>query len=669
MDRDEAQVRPPLRPSIGIGIGVTGHRAAHPAYCANEGKITRTVGEIFDDIDRCTGELKSELGEFRPAPTQLTTLMVDGADQAAAELALERGWKLASPLPFGRSLNIAINALPNGSSDAQALLEGDYPNDRKAIDRARQIEELTARATIFDLADQDERISQLYLAKQGEPHNLAKAQAFAGEGAVRAALAGRIVISQSDILIAVWDGVSTANPGGTGHTVVTALDMGVPVIWIDPAQPARWRFLQTPESLANLGQEISQEGHWSALAKIIEAIYLPDAQLHDPSRARRGLAALYDSHWRDRSAPLTHAYRKIEAIFGGDAHRFRSVTQTYERPDQIGQGSAAGLLEAARNLQGSDHSHIERIEQQALQNFAWADGLSARLSDHYRGGMVINFLLSSIAIVGGVAYLPLVGPEFKWPFALFEFLVLMAIVIITWRGITYRWHGRWFETRRVAEYFRHSPFLLLLGIARAPGRSAKGAETSWPEWMVRHAVRDIGLPNTTITGEYLRGYLDLLLQFHVNPQRDYHQANARRLKAVHHNLDRFSELLFKLAIVSVASYLLLEAGVYWGPIAPEFAANLSKTFTVLGVMFPTFGGAIAGIRFFGDFERFAAISEVTSQQLDAISQRVEILLQAPDNAITYGHVAELALATEDVVVSEIENWQAVFRAKQITVPV
>jgi len=38
-----------------------------------------------------------------------------------------------------------------------------------------------------------------------------------------------------------------------------------------------------------------------------------------------------------------------------------------------------------------------------------------------------------------------------------------TILLITFIGSRLRWHGRWFETRRVAEYLRHAPILLLLG--------------------------------------------------------------------------------------------------------------------------------------------------------------------------------------------------------------
>ena len=669
MSRVEPQVRPPERPPIGLGIGVTGHRCGHPSFERNEARISAVIEAIFDSIEADMSATLHPLEGFEHSAPLLTTLMADGADQIASELALSRGWKLASPLPFGRQLNIAINALPKNGADARALLNGEAPDDPDTREHANQIEQLTAKAAIFDLADRDETITQLFLAMLDDPQDIAKAQAFATESATRATLAGRIVISQSDILIGVWDGISTANPGGTGHTIATALEMGEPVIWINPEEPEGWRFLHAPESLATLGQNRAGGDREATLTRILKGLLAPDAQLHDASRAKRGLAALYDAEWRDKSPARIHAYRKIETIFGGEARPFRSVSQTYERPDQITTGSARELIAAAHRLPGADTEYVEIVEQQTLQNFAWADGISSRLSDRYRGGMVVNFLLSSIAIVGGILYLPLVDPAFKWPFALFEFLVLLAIVVITWRGVRFRWHGRWFETRRVAEYFRHAPFLLLLGMAQAPGRSPKGTETSWPEWIVRHTVRSIGLPHATIGGAYLKSYLDLLLDCHVKPQRDYHKQKAKRLRTVHHKLDRLSELLFKLAIFSVALYLVLKAGVYAGLLDAESVITSSKTFTVLGVMFPTFGGAIAGIRFFGDFERFAAISEVTYERLDDISQRIELLQRANESEICYSRTVELALATEDVVVSEIENWQAVFRGKQITVPV
>jgi hypothetical protein len=206
-------------------------------------------------------------------------------------------------------------------------------------------------------------------------------------------------------------------------------------------------------------------------------------------------------------------------------------------------------------------------------------------------------------------------------------------------------------------------------VARPAGRWPVGTQTSWPEWYARHALREPGLPRVAVSAGYLRAALRGLLHQHVLMQRDYHLAKARRLAAVHHNLDHLSERMFMLAIGSVALYLLLKGGgaLHWWP---KTAAEASGyVFTFLGVLLPTFGGAIAGIRYFGDFERFSAISTVTAERLTAIDVRAQLLLAAPDGELDYGRVADLAHAMDEAVVSEIESWQAVFGGKNVTVPV
>ena len=156
---------------------------------------------------------------------------------------------------------------------------------------------------------------------------------------------------------------------------------------------------------------------------------------------------------------------------------------------------------------------------------------------------------------------------------------------------------------------------------------------------------------------------------HVVPQSNYHRAKAEKLKRAQHNLDRTSEFLFLLAVLSVALYLLIELGAGLGWLPHTLPHDVAKTFTFLGVLFPTMGGAFAGVHYFGDFERFAAISAITAEKLSDVETRIGFLLDAPENEITYARVSGLAHAIDDIVVDEIENWQAVFGGKHITVPV
>ncbi|MEO6081154.1 MAG: hypothetical protein ABIQ86_15480 [Steroidobacteraceae bacterium] len=660
-------------------LGITGHRDDNPQFAARRARIEVVLARILDLIDAAVAEEARQSG-LKLAPTRLHCLLADGADQMAAEAALARGWELIAPLPFGLALNVAIAAQPATLANTNALLSTGPlqmlgPELRESVEC---IHRLAARARLFELADQDDAITALMLAKLQHPEDRRSAQVFDAEVSLRVALANRVMVEQSDFLIAIWDGTTRALIGGTGHTIQVALEHGAAVVWIDADAPEQWRILAGHEALAGINADaadIDSAKRIEALHGLVHAAVGPAAPrghgvLHGRS-PQSGAETLAAEPWPVASRPLRHLYRRVEALFGeqGWRRRFRSLRQVYETPESIAGGSAAGMLAAARALPAQDDDYVAAIESQVLRRFAWADGISANLSDTWRGGMTANFLLGALAVVGGIAYLPFSDSHHKWLFASFEWLVLAAILAFTLTGRKRRWHGRWFETRRVAEYLRHAPILLLLGVARAPGRWPVGTQTSWPEWYARHSQRELGLPRLNATPAWLRAAVRSLLHEHVVTQRNYHIAKAQRLAAVHHNLDRCSEILFTLAVASVTFYLVLKVGGalhFW----PKSAADTtSYLFTFLGVLLPTFGGAIAGIRYFGDFERFAAISSVTAEKLQSIHARAILLLAAPDSEFDYRRVADMAHAMDEVVVSEIESWQAVFGGKNVTVPV
>lgn len=669
-----AEFTAPPPPRVRLSLGVTGHRAGHAVYAQNAARIEACVRAVLDVI---AGAVDAEPQPFGPgsiAPTRLHSMLADGADQLLAREALARGWELIAPLPFGADLNCAINCAPLTAADARSLMAAGGASEAQVAARAHAIRTLTAQARLFELADDDEEIAEVFLDALENPERASAREIFAADSSERVALAARLVIEQSDLVIAVWDGARATFVGGTGHTIAQALHLGAPVVWIDPASPEGWRILRAPEALASLrttSVDPHRMEHVRALTREALRPAEPGAGSHHHRGGSPGVSALDAAHWQPRSNRVWHLYRRVEALFGGDKTRnpWRSLRATYEGHETIAQGSGAPVLAASRAVLGGDDAFTQEIAASVLSRFAWADGISSRLSDTYRGGMMINFLLSSFAIVGGIAYLPLADYQLKWAFALFEFALLSLILIITFQGQKRRWHARWFETRRVAEYLRHAPLLLTLGAARAPGRWPKGAETSWPEWYARHALREVGLPRVKVTPGYLRAALDTLLDTHVTQQRNYHQAKAKRLAAVHHNLDTLSEWMFRIAVVSVAIYLGLQGAVWLKMFDKAALKEFSKVFTFLGVLLPTFGGTIAGIRYFGDFERFAAISEVTAQKLDSVHARIALLVNTPDANMDYGPVAEIAHAADDIVFSEIENWQAVFGGKHITVPV
>jgi hypothetical protein len=641
-------------------LAITGHRESNAAFAANRTAVADTLAMLFDAADAVTKRQNNGA-----APTRLFSLLAHGADLMAVDQALAHGWEVTAPLPFGLDLNIAINADPATTQEFDAVLNRMPVSDAEVSRRAAHIRDVAACARLFELAEADTAIAQAHRIMLQTPADPMAVRRFSDMASGRVAAAGRVMIEQSDALIAIWDGVAPGGIGGTRHTIASAVDAGTPVVWIDASAPRRVSVLRTPEDMFVLAGAEQLAG-----GAAMEAFV---ASLFNPPEADQNERAIdfHTEQWHPNSARRFHAYRRVEAFFGGHriGEKLARLKQRYERPEDISDGSGAALLGAARALPGGDAGFTQQVLTQILGRFAWADGLSTYLSDAYRGGMTTNFILSALAIISGVAYLPLTSVDSKWPFALTEFILLAMIVAITTIGRRKKWHGRWFETRRVAEYFRHAPIMLLLGVARSSGRWPRGADTEWPEFYAREVLRELGLPVIKIDHAYLHAVLDTLLLKHASSQRTYHEAKALRLARVHHGLDRLSELLFMLAILSVASYLLLLAAASGGLVQHNLPHDVSKIFTFLGVSLPALGGALAGIRYFGDFERFASISEITAEKLAEIETRILTLLTAQEGQLRYTQVAALAHSIDDIVVTEIENWQSVFGSKQIAVPV
>ncbi len=636
-----------------LALGITGHRASNLSFCTHAEAIGASLAALFARIDAIAAELPGTRGAVR-----LHSLLVDGTDQVAAELALARQWELAVPLPFGANLNCAINAHPQTMADVDALLAGRAAGDPAVEAKAAAIRAVTARAALFELADRDAEIEALWRASLANPDDRVAARAFDALVSDNVALAGRVMIERTDLVIAVWDGKVSNLPGGTGHTVAAALVMGAPVLLIDPATPGTWHILNRPEELWHPPSLAEPDD--ARLAAIIRAAVTVNGW---------SPALLAREKWRPHSSRVFALYRRIERAFGGGG-AFGSLRVAYEAPEAIVTGSGAQMIAAAQAMPDGDPQVARDLADDVLPLFAWADGIASRLADVYRSGMCVNFVLAALAVMIGILFIPTGLSEFKWGFAAVELLLLGGILVLTAAGSRLGWHRRWFAMRRVAEYLRHAPALLLLGVARPTGRWPRGGKSGaeWPEYFARHALRDVGLPRVKVTPAYLRAGLTVAVLPHIAAQRAYHTAKAHRLETVHHRLDKVAESCFVLAVVSVLAYLAIKGAGVAGVVPKELAAELSPLFTFFGVAFPTLGANLSGIRYFGDFERFGAISRVAAEKLREIEDRIGLLLSGADRGLTYGAAADLIHALDEAVVEEIASWQSVFGAKHLALP-
>src|SRR6476469_7074905 len=171
----------PPRPPFTLCVGVTGHRAdVLPAGSVDP--LRERIRGVLTLIDEAGAGLAKEqkncFSECAPAK-RFVSPIADGADQIAAEVALELGWELQAVLPFDRARY-------------RATLGNDGARER--------FDSLLANAAcVLELPGDSTRELDAYV------------------------MTGRATVAQCDILIAIWDGLPPRGRGGTGEVAMLAI--------------------------------------------------------------------------------------------------------------------------------------------------------------------------------------------------------------------------------------------------------------------------------------------------------------------------------------------------------------------------------------------------------------------------------------------------------------
>jgi len=180
---------PPPVPFV-LCVGVTGHRAD----VLPEGSVPvlrERVRDVLQRIEESGRALfdaeRNYFAAFQPK-LRFVSPVADGADQIAAEVALELGWELQAILPFERSAY-------------RASLASEAARDR--------FDDLLARTDCL-------------LELPGDPDH----------GLDAYVMTGRATVAHCDILIAIWDGRPPRGRGGTGEVVQLALTRGTAIVHV-----------------------------------------------------------------------------------------------------------------------------------------------------------------------------------------------------------------------------------------------------------------------------------------------------------------------------------------------------------------------------------------------------------------------------------------------------
>jgi hypothetical protein len=544
---------------------VTGHRAESLPAEAIEPLRQRIRDVLLLIADAGQALLNKEQACFANLPPRLRFVspIADGADQIAAEAALELGWELQVVLPFNRA---------------------EY-RETLANQAARQrFDALLGRANcILELPGHGETQADAYV------------------------MTGRATVAHCDLLVAVWDGLPPRGRGGTGEVVQLAITRGTAVIHLPLEQqaPARVVWSAFDPAVITLADEPSAERPLdrAAMDAMLQGLLMPppDSQEQDflrrftrerlrRVRARIEYPLLLAAAGVNRFGAKDFANKHCEAQIRDEWRRYR---ERCAEPLQI--SAPIDLLEQA---------------------YSWADRLATHFAQTYRSGHIFNFVLGGVAVCLGLA--AFITPHMKLEEAALEMLITVAIILNATIGSRHEWHRRWLDYRQLAERLRPMRSLKLLGIAAPdpPGTATNPVPRRWIDWYASGIWRAIGCPAGSIDAFRAACLAKAIAQFEVHPQVGYHERHSRQIEMLDRRLEWIGTILFAATLlVSTLTLIGLALG-------SNYVNRYGNWFTLVSAGFPALGTAVFGIRFQADFGGDALRSLATADTLRHIEEEL-----------------------------------------------
>jgi hypothetical protein len=551
---------PPSVPFV-LAVGVTGHRAD----VLPEGSVPILRDRIRDVLVRIAEAgrdlLEQERACFAPGEPRMRFVspIADGADQIAAEVALELGWELEAILPFERA-------------DYRASLANHGSRER--------FDTLIERASCL-------------LELPGNPDH----------GLDAYVMTGRATVAHCDVLIAVWDGLPPRGRGGTGEVVQLALTRGTAIIHVplSPGGDTRILWSAFDPTVLTVADDpgVARPLERSDVDVLLRGLLMPPPDRQEQRFLHRFLTE------RLRRVRTRIEYPLLLSVAGARKFRARDLT-TKHAEAQIRdewQRYRAGCAEA-HNLSTT----IDNLEE----SYSWADRLATHFAQTYRSGHIFNFVLGGFAVCLGLA--AFMAPHLKFEEAAFELLITFAIILNAQIGTRQQWHRRWLDYRQLAERLRPMRSLKLLGIAAPdpPGTETNPVPKRWIDWYASGIWRAMGCPSGSIDQACAARLGKAIAEHEVEPQVGYHERNSTQIEMLDKRLEQTGMVLFVATLlVSVATLVGLGFG-------SAFVNKYGNWFTLVSAGFPALGTAVFGIRFQADFGGDAVRSMATADTLRQI---------------------------------------------------
>jgi hypothetical protein len=585
----------PPTPRLHLSVGVTGHRDIQGADLEHG---RQEALRIFETLTVSPATPQSDRHE-----TTVLSQLAAGADQMFADKALEAGAGLRVLLPF--NLDAYETSLPEDARPALRRLAG-----------------------------------------------LAKGvwTAPSGEGDIERSyhLAGMVMLAQSDILVALWDGEPGRGPGGTAAVIDQAVRQGVPVIHIDPGGgPTRILW----SAFDHLGSERLELADAPARLCDDEKLSALCAELLQPPRsaAQRQALDLYLAERERRLRPRLE-YPLLLAVAG-----IRGIQRSHV--------FVAPYMEKTKTEWSPFHTALTTLDIDTpsllteLQDaFSWSDQLADHYAQIYRGGTILNYAAAAAAVL--LALIGVLAPEAKPVLLALELLCVAGLISNTVIGNRRQWHRRWLDYRYLAEQLRSMRSLKLVGGfgPRFGADAQSAADMLWTDWYAAAIWRGLDLPPSLRTNTDVEDVAAGIAVHELGPQIRYHEVNAHRMHQLDKRLHKAGTALFAISLADSFIGLLS----YIAHIHVVLASG--EILTVLGAAFPTVGAALFGIRGQSDFIGAARRSEETARRLRRTEER---MLRKP---IDLSLAARLMEDAAETMAADLGEWRTTFLDRRLAIP-
>ncbi|MDD2466565.1 MAG: hypothetical protein PHI97_21415 [Desulfobulbus sp.] len=597
----------PPKTSFIFHVGISGHRllSQEESQAASE-----AIAEILETIDNTVQKHLNRASHLftseRPVLRCISPL-AQGADQLMAHRALQRGYELFTPLPFPQ--DVYLQDFPSAPAKAEftALLE--------------------QSSAVFELDGSRLRPEEAYRQ------------------------AGLLVLEHSDLLVVVLDENRTPTGiGGTAEIAAEAEHRGIPTVVIDPSKNAAIR----------LGLHEKSASWAENLTNTIIALIDPGSgdMMSSPTPTRSLAEKYFKEQW-----PTKNILGSVAALFEN------LIAGTLSTPNWASPSleSCKKKLEDTGNKMGTEafSQQAHQVDSSLVKHYIWADQLALYYGSRYRSFAILRYLTSGVLLLGLI--LGFYSTHFNALGFILQVMGFGIILFLSYRNEQQEFHKKFLDYRYLAEHFRHSRYLALLGRVMPTARPApfnKESASSWVNWHYRNIIREIGLVSAKVDSDYVQRFKTIFMDSELLEKQDlrgqisYYSAKKLKYKIIAHRLEKIAVLLFWLGLGAIVlrAFLYLLSPTSLG----DWILSARKLCNMASFIVPAIAPIFFGLKSQGEYDRIATRYAAMENELCLMRDSLD---QTP--VLTSWRLGQMAEEAATRMVDEVSDWRLIVRSKKI----